>query len=309
MPRSPRHKSQSATYYHLYNRVAGDPKYFPFHKRSVARKFVSLFQFYLRLYFCHLAAFKLMGNHYHSVVFFEQFRKLRREELEYRAQLRFGQSWQLKTANWSQARWEQFNHDLFDVSRFMQHVNGEFAKWFNRRYGRRGHFWADRFKNPELLTLQAVQRAILYSELNAVRAGLVQRPENYKMGSANWRWANKKTDLLIPLEQLFPVQMGQSSFTTYRAMLYYAGAVPSKKSQAVISEALVRCERERGFSRPGFLRRRLRFFTDGVAIGSRREIKAILEKYRERGLYKRRRNPIPQLGGTMFSLREQRSHA
>jgi hypothetical protein len=31
--------------------------------------------------------------------------------------------------------------------------------------------------------------------------------------------------------------------------------------------------------------------------------------YREMGIYLRRKNPIPQLGGQLFSVREQRSHA
>ena len=161
MPRLPRHKSHESTFYHLLNRVAGKPGYFPLHRRRVARRFLRLFEYYLRLYFCRLASFELMGNHYHCVVYFEQFCELDKSELQRCAQLRFGKRWKLKTRHWCQFQWEQFNRDLFDVSKFMQHVNGEFSKWFNRRYGHRGHFWADRFKNPELLDTQAVQNTIL----------------------------------------------------------------------------------------------------------------------------------------------------
>ncbi len=309
MPRAPRHKSQKAAFYHLYNRVAGDPKYFPFRERRVARKFLSLFERYLELYFCSLASFELMWNHFHSVVFFEAYRELHRDELEHRARLRFGRLWRLKTRHWDESHWQQFNRDLFDVSRFMQHVNGEFAKWFNRRFGRRGPFWADRFKNPELLDLQAVQNVVLYTELNAVRAGLVERPEDYRMGSAYWRWADKKTDLLMPLEELFPPERGEDAFTTYRALLYYRGAVATKDNQAVIPDSIVRQEEERGFARPGVFRQTLPFITNGVAIGSWQKVSALLEEYRQKRHYKRRRNPIPQLGGLFFSLREQRSHA
>jgi hypothetical protein len=191
----------------------------------------------------------------------------------------------------------------------MQHVNGEFSKWFNRRYGRRGHFWADRFKNPELLNTKAVQKAILYSELNAVRAGLVNRPEDYEMGSAHWRWMGKKSDLLIPLEELFPGQKGQDAFTTYRTLLYYHGAVNTPERHTVILDPIVQLEKDQGFAQEGLLRRRLGFFTDGIALGSRQDVKSLLEKYRRKGLYKKRKHPVPQLGGPIFSLREQRSHA
>ena len=309
MPRGPRHKSQDATFYHLLCRVAGDPRYFPFRKRAAARKFLSLFEFYLQLYFCRLASFELMDTHYHSIVYFEQFRELPGDELEDRARLRFGRRWRLKTRHWNDSHWEQFNRNLFDVSCFMQHVNGEFSKWFNRRYGRRGHFWADRYKNPELLDLEAVQNTLLYIELNAVRAGLVQRPEDYRRGSAYWRWADQKADLLMPLEELFPAETGEEVFTTYRALLYYRGAVATQDNQAVIPDSIVQQEEARGFARPGVFRRRLRFFTDGVALGGRQAVTALVEEYRDKGHYKRRRNPIPQLGGLLFSLREQRSHA
>jgi len=309
MPRLARQKSEQAAFYHLFNRVAGAPTDYPFEERRNARRFLFLFQFYLRVYFCRLACFELMGNHYHCVIHFEQFRQLTRAELHRRARLRFGRLRRLKTRSWQTSDWERFNRNLFDVSCFMQHVNGEFAKWFNRRYNRRGPFWADRFKNPQLLDKEAVQSAILYNELNAVRAGRVKRPEDYRWGSAHWRWTNKKGNLLIPLEELFPAQGNLDSFQVYRCLLYHRGAVATKEHQAVIPPAILQRERQRGFAQPGILRRRLRFLTDGIAIGGREPVSALLEKYRQAGLYRRRKHPIPQLGGSLFSLREQRSHA
>jgi len=309
MARRARQKSEGAAFYHLFNRVAGDPHEYPFDRRCNARRFLLIFEFYLRLYFCRLASFELMGNHYHGVVHFEGFRKLSREELEERARLRLGSLWRRKTRHWDDSDWEQFNRNLFDVSCFMHHVNGEFAKWFNRRWGRRGPFWADRFKNPQLLDEPAVQSVILYTELNAVRAGLVKRPEDYRWGSAYWRWAQKKSALLMPLEELFPAEGTMDSFSLYRGLLYHRGAVATKPGQGVIPAALQRREEERGLGRPGTLRRRLRFLTDGIAIGERESVQVLLERYRQEGLYRRRRHPIAQLGGLFFSLREQRSHA
>ena len=309
MARSPRHKNADSTFYHLVNRVAGSPRFFPFKKRYVARKFVSLFEFYLNLYFCRLAAFQLMGNHYHAVVHFERFRELHRQELEKLARLRFGRRWLLRTRSWSKSNWRQFNRDLFDVSKMMQHINGEFSKWFNQRHGRRGHFWADRFKNPELLDLKAIQLAILYCELNAVRAGLVSRPEDHRIGSAYWRWAGKKADILIPLEELFPPQPRLSAFATYRQLLYHHGGIDSSKALGKTESPVRRVKSTSLLQQPGLLLRRLRFLSDGLAIGQANGISALLEQFRRKGRYKRRRNPIPQLQGCFFSLREQRSRA
>jgi len=309
MPRRARLKSQEDAFYHLFNRTAGAPTDYPFRRRCNARRFFRIFEFYLRVYCCRMASFELMGNHYHSVLHFERFRRLTGEELKERARLRFGRVWRQKTQSWDSTRWQRFNQELFDVSCFMHHVNGEFAKWFNRRHHRRGPFWADRFKNPQLLDAEAVRSVILYTELNAVRAGLVKRPEDYRKGSAYWRWAKKKSDLLIPLEELFCAEGEMDSDQVYRALLYHRGAVASKEGQGVIPEPLMRREEERGFARPGILRKRLRFITDGVAIGAREPVRLLLQKYRDAGIYQRRKNPVPQLGVVLFSLREQRSHA
>ncbi len=308
MPRPNRHKSPDAAHYHLFNRAGGPPDYFPFRDPAVARKFWQLFEFYLQVYCCRLIAFELMGNHFHAIVFFQQLIWLGMQELRRRAQLRWGKRWKRETANWQAEDWQQFNRNLFDVSKFMHHVECEFSKWFNRRTGRRGHFWAGRYKNPELLDQQALQDTTLYVELNAVRAGLVQRPEQWKMGSAYWRWAGKKQDLLMPVEELFPEDDGRS-FETYRGMLYHRGAVPVEGKPGVIPEWVLRREQRRGFERPGLFRRHLRFFNDGVAIGSAPRLRRLLDEYRAQGRYQRRRHPIPQLEGRFFSLREQRSHA
>jgi hypothetical protein len=309
MPRTARHKAEDSAFYHLLNRVAGDPAYFPLDRPRAARRFLALFEFYLGLYFCRLASFQLLGNHYHAVVYFEQFRPLSWQELQARARVRFGRLWRLKTSHWGPQRWQQFNQDLFDVSRFMQHVNGEFSKWFNRYYQRRGHFWADRFKSPQLLDSEAVQRTILYCELNALRAGRVRRPEDCRFGSAYWRWAGKKSDLLIPLQELFPASAGQTAFETYRSLLYHCAALATEDGQGVMADSILQEERRRGFAPAGVFLQRWRFFTDGVALGNRAQVLRILQKYRQQGLYQRRRNPIPQLQGNLYSLREQRSHA
>ena len=308
MARAARHKSSEAAFYHLTNRVAGERDWFPFENRQAGRKLLDMMLFYVNGYRCRLAAFQIMGNHFHFVVHFEKPRALSRDELMDSAHKLYGQQAEKKTADWTVAQWEAFNQRLFDVSKLMQNVDGQYALWFNRTFGRRGHFWGDRFKNSELLDSEAVQDAILYVELNAVRAGLVKRPEQWKLGSACWRLLGKDQDL-IPLEELFLSDPETDVYRSYRARLYYRGAVPTRENQAAIPRWILHQEQQRGFTRAGAFRRRLRFLTDGLAVGPAEKVAQLLETYRQQGRYRRRRHPIPQLGGVLYSLREQRSHA
>lgn len=308
MARTARHKSKEAAFYHLTNRVTGEPDWFPFEDPQASRKLLDMMLFYVDVYRCRLAAFQIMGNHYHFIVHFEKPRPLSRDELKASAQKLYGERTEANTADWTDAQWETFNQRLFDVSKLMANVNGFYAQWYNREFGRRGHLWGDRFKNPELLGLEAVQDAVLYVELNAVRAGLVQRPEDWKWGSARWRLTGEDQEL-IPLEELFPPVPGTDVYRGYRARLYYRGAVPTRDNQAAIPRWILQQEQRRGFARPGAFRRRLRFMTDGLAIGPAEKVAQLLETFRKQSRYRRRRHPIPQLGGVLFTLREQRSHA
>ncbi len=55
--------------------------------------------------------------------------------------------------------------------------------------------------------------------------------------------------------------------------------------------------------------KRLRYWAEGVAVGSEEFIRTEIGRMREDGRYQRRKNPIPQLDGVHLSLREQRGHA
>ena len=113
----------------------------------------------------------------------------------------------------------------------------------------------------------------------------------------------------MPLEKLFPSWGKCDAMTSYRSRLYLRGAVATKNNQAVISEQVMLEEQKRGFEHPGAYQVRLRCFTDGVVLGGREQVGRVVEDYRRRRVYRRRRHPIVQLGGMLFSLREQRSHA
>ncbi|MHC4916880.1 MAG: transposase, partial [Planctomycetota bacterium] len=86
MARSKRFKVHwGVAWYHLYNHVAAAVGEYPLSKPAAARKLMALFRFYASVYECALAALCVMGNHYHAVARFEQFRLLSREELLRRA--------------------------------------------------------------------------------------------------------------------------------------------------------------------------------------------------------------------------------
>ena len=69
------------------------------------------------------------------------------------------------------------------LSRGMKWLNQTYAQRMNKKYGRSGHFFQGRF-GSELIEKEAYLLEVLrYTVLNPVRAGMVERPEDYRWSS------------------------------------------------------------------------------------------------------------------------------
>jgi putative transposase len=310
MPRIGRVKStETDAWYHLYSRIAAHKGVYPLSEAVPTRRLIDLIKHFSTIYFCEVAAFCVMGNHYHLVVRFDALRDVSREELRDRTRLMYpsGAS-QARIDWWSDEEWEHYRRRLFDVSEYMRNIQSAFARWYNCDYQRRGRFWADRFKSVFLEDERAVLDCMLYVELNPVRAGLVERPEEWRGSSIGLRELGKD-GWLTPLQTFLDQPTEKKAMIEYRERLYHRGNVPTREGQKVISQKVLDQEIARGFATRGLYRKRLGYFVNGLAIGTESFIRDQLTRLREEGQYLRRKNPIPQLGGIHLSLREQRSTA
>jgi REP element-mobilizing transposase RayT len=70
------------------------------------------------------------------------------------------------------------------TTRVMKMIKGRFARLYNERAGARGPFWQDRFHEEALQSEEQLWTAIQYVVYNPVKAGVVQRPEDYRWSSA-----------------------------------------------------------------------------------------------------------------------------
>jgi len=296
-------------WYHLYCRVSARRGEFPLSGVAPTRRLIETIEHFSRIYFCEVAAFCVMGNHYHLVVRFEGEREVSHEELRDRNRIMYpGRTAQDQIDLWSDEQWDHYRKRLFDVAEFMRNVQMAYARWYNRANERHGRFWADRYKSVILGDKAAVLDCILYVELNPVRAGLVEQPEEWQ-GSSVFLREIGEDGWLMSLTKILNRKRRKKALVEFRELLYYRGAVPTKEGQAAISEDLLEREISRGFASSGLYRKRLRYFVDGLAVGTEEFVRDQLTLMWEEGRYLRRKNPIPQLGGIHLSLREQRSHA
>jgi putative transposase len=301
-------------WYHVHCRIAGRKGSYPLMNPLCQRKMTGLIQFLSSIYCCEVAAFCIMGNHYHLVIKFLAPQTLEREELLRRALLLYPRSVRY-LKQWSEKKWEQFNARIFDLSEYMRNLQAAFARWYNGTFERRGRFWGDRFKSVLLEGYRAVMDCMLYVELNPVRAGLVERPEDWKSSSYYLRTA-KLDKWLVPLLHVFTEDnqgiSEKEMLREYRERLYYRGNIATqgrKKEEVLLSDAIIAEEQRMGFAVSGMYRRQLRYFVEGIALGSEGFIRRQIQRLREEGRYLRRVHPVEQLVVGHMTVREQRSHA
>ena len=306
MPRTARVKSLDGSgWYHVCARTAGAVDEYPLDAPRYRRKLLGLIELFCKVYRCEVAGFCVMGNHYHLVARFDEQVELTREELYQRASLIYPKK---LLDGWLKHKWERFNERVFDLSEFMRNVQAAFGRWFNQTTGRRGRFWAERFKSTMLEDEEAVMDCLLYIELNPLRAGISERPEEYD-GSSLYHREIKKDRWLVPITELIGRKRRADAVRDYKARVYYRGLEATAANQAVIPGHVVRAEEARGFETRGAFAKRWRHFVDGLALGSEEFIRTQLDRMRAEGRYLRRRNPILQLDGRHATLREQRSNA
>ena len=77
------------------------------------------------------------------------------------------------------ARVAEWRRRLASLSWYMKDLKEDIAKRANRESGKSGHFFDARFNSPRIADLVTLLICMLYVDLNAVRAAIVDRPESY----------------------------------------------------------------------------------------------------------------------------------
>ena len=76
---------------------------------------------------------------------------------------------------------ERYEHRRGDLSVFLKELKQRVSIFINRRLGRAGTLWEGRFKSVLVEGGEAALETVAaYIDLNPVRAGLVDRPEEYR---------------------------------------------------------------------------------------------------------------------------------
>lgn len=95
------------------------------------------------------------------------------------------------------------------ISKIMHFINNRYVKYFNRRYKRSGHLFEDRFYCSHIDKESYFWQAGQYIDLNAVKAGLAEKPEDYPWSSYQFYYQKKYDEKLIDRERFLKFGGGE----------------------------------------------------------------------------------------------------
>jgi hypothetical protein len=171
----------------------------------------------------------------------------------------------------------------------MHALQQPFSTWFNRTLPnrRRGHLWAERFKNTLLGDAQAVWECCKYIEMNPVRAKMVKNPADYRFCSFGaWSGKGRHPFARNVRECLLPWLEGQYAFRNTRQL--------RDALRDVFAEVEAAHAEPDGKVSPFtvHLDRRVRYWVDGLVIGSELFVQDIV--LRCDGILRTRRRGFPR---------------
>ena len=263
-----------------------------------------------------ILTFAILSNHFHVLLRVPKAASvsdaelLRRYSVLYpkptrfqQARLEVLQTW-LKTGDPEGEAWRKRQLALMgDVSQFMKLLKQRFSVWFNRTHNRYGTLWAERFKSVLVEpTGKVVETMAAYIDLNAVRAGLVADPKDYRFcGYAEALSGHPQAQAGLAAilsgpalhEPDAPRPEPARVQADYRVTLFGVGSGARPGEGTVSPAELQKVVKARGrLPRHVVLRCRIRHFTDGAVLGGQAFVAEHLAAYRERT--GRRRNSPPK---------------
>ncbi|MET3871507.1 hypothetical protein J3R74_001377 [Puniceicoccus vermicola] len=168
---------------------------------------------------------------------------------------------------------KELTRRMHDVSEFMRTLKLRFTLWFNRSRDRFGPLWSARFKSVLVEGDRwALRTVAAYIDLNAVRAGLVSDPKDYRFcGYAEALGGGRLARAGLSVVD--------KDLAGYRQTLYGAGGGEKEGKASISHEEAVRVLQEEKGKLPlsVVLRCRVRYFSDGMVLGSEEFVRKTLE--------------------------------
>ena len=261
--------------------------------------------------------YAILDNHFHALLEVPEPEPVSDEELIRRLGFLYDADQISRIADWikgyreagedaaAEAVKSRYTRRMYDLSEYVKTLKQKYTQWHNKRRGRKGTLWEERFKSimiqPDRAREGQWDNALLtmaaYIDLNAVRAGIVTDPKDYRYcgyGEAcgGSRQAREGIGGIFANYGHGETQW-QSIGGQYRQHLFERGEKTASKMGFTREAVSAVLESDGKLTLSQALRCRVRYFSDGVVLGSKVFVEDVFQRNREQFGLKRKSGARP----------------
>jgi REP element-mobilizing transposase RayT len=188
--RTARIVESGAAYYHIMSRVVDRRMVFDDGEKERFRKTLRAVAEFAGI---RIMTYACLSNHWHILIYVPEREEVSDDELGRRLSFLYDKTMVENLASQlaflraggqdeaADSRKREYTYRMYNLGEFVKTLKQRISFSYNRRHHRKGTLWEERFKSilvegtPGTLTRMAA-----YIDLNAVRAGLVKDPKDYR---------------------------------------------------------------------------------------------------------------------------------
>jgi hypothetical protein len=193
---------------------------------------------------------------------------------------------------------QKIKKQMADISEYVRAIKQTFSRWYNKMNNRTGYFWGDRFKSVLIEKGEALINCLAYIDLNPVRAKIVKRSEDYRWSGIGYRIFMKNKGDFLSFDGIFSESEmkevpKEELIKCYRYFVYKCGNIKRlsladieegkdvTNVKSAIDNETYNHELMRDFKLPGgeIMLGRIRYFSEGMVIGSKQFLKEAYAKF------------------------------
>ena len=304
-------------FFHITSRTVGQEFFLGDVEKE---KLFNIIKYYSGYYFVKPIGLTVMNNHFHLLIKSEPESyysddQVKQRIAEYRGKKKKKEK--AKVEDWeeeedgeiSDNKLQQIKKQMADISEYVRAIKQTFSRWYNKMNNRIGYLWGDRFKSILIEKGESLLNCLAYIDLNPVRAGIVKRPEDYRWSGIGYRiYTDNKGDFLsfdgIFSESEMKDLPKEELLQCYRYFVYKCGNIKRlslaeieegkdvANVKSVIDDETYNHELMRNFKLPKgeIMLGRIRYFSDGMVIGSKKFLKKAYARFAGEIIRKKDRN-------------------